>query len=114
MKLVRLPSGPLACVFPLEQDHEPTSEAKDSGVYRAFSGSVEAEGESEHRALENLDERVRRLSQPPPGELGALDLPRAAANDVAPCSKPGLADTSGRHRRYSDFDTLPAPASSQK
>jgi hypothetical protein len=113
MKLIRLPSGPLACVFPVEQ--EPQSErAKDSGVYRAFSGSVEAEGESEDKAIEALDERVRRLSQPPPPSLADIELARDAANDVTPWSKPGLADTATRHGRYSEFDTQPAPASSSQ
>jgi hypothetical protein len=83
-------------------------------VYRAFSGSVEADGESEDKAIEALDERVRRLSQPPPAELTDFDLARLAANDVAPWCKPGLADTSGRYRRYSEFDTQPAPASSSR
>lgn len=112
MKLIRLPSGPLACVFPVE--HEPLSRGKDSGVYRAFSGSVEADGESEDKAIEALDERVRRLSQPPPPELAEFELARQAANDVAPWSKPGLADTSGRYCRYSEFDTQPAPSSSSR
>ena len=114
MKLIRLPSGPLACVFPVEQDNEPYSQGKDSGVYRAFSGSVEADGESEDQALQALDEQVRRLSQPPPADLVELELARHAANDVAPAG-PGLADTTGRYRRrYSDFDTQPAPASSSR
>ncbi len=114
MKLVRLPSGPLACVFPLEEEGAPHSQPKDSGVYRAFSGSVEADGESEDHALRNLDEQVRRLSQPPPAELNELELARSAANDVSNHPKPGLADTSGRYRRYSEFDTMPAPASSSR
>jgi hypothetical protein len=114
MKLIRLPSGPLACVYPVEQDAAPESRGKDSGVYRAFSGSVEADGESEDKAIQALDERVRRLSQPPPADLSELDPARQAANDVAPQSKPGLADTSGRYRRYSEFDTQPAPASSSR
>jgi hypothetical protein len=74
---------------------------------------VEADGESEDKAIEALDERVRRLSQPPPAELTELDPTREAANDVAPRT-PGLADTSGRYRRYSEFDTQPAPASSSR
>lgn len=114
MKLIRLPSGPLACVFALEQDSESHSAGKDSGIYRAFSGSVEADGESEENAIRNLDERVRRLSQPPPPELADFELARQAANDVDSWSKPGLADTSGRHRRYSEFDTQPAPTSSSR
>ncbi len=112
MKLIRLPSGTLACVFPLEQDAEPHSQGKDSGVYRAFSGSVEADGESEDKAIEALDAQVRRLSEPPPPELIEFELARKAANDVAPLSRPGLADTNGRYARYSEFDTQPAPASS--
>ena len=114
MKLIRLPSGPLACVFPVEQDSEPHSQGKDSGVYRAFSGSVEADGESEDQAIEALDAQVRRLSQPPPPELTEFELARQAANDIAPWSPPGLADTSGRYARYSEFDTQPAPASSSR
>lgn len=115
MKLIRLPSGPLACVFPVEPEHEPCSErGKDSGIYRAFSGSVEAEGESEDEAIEALDERVRRLSQPPPASLVEFELARKAANDVSPCSRPGLADTSGSHRRLSELDTHPAPGSSSR
>jgi hypothetical protein len=109
MKLVRLPSGPLACVFPVDET-EPVSQGKDSGVYRAFSGSVEAAGDSEHGALEALDEQVRRLSQPPPAEL---ELNEHAANDVASWG-PGLANTTGRHERYSEPDTLPAPASASR
>lgn len=107
MKLVRLPSGPLACVFPVDES-EPLSQGKDSGVYRAFSGSVEADGDSEHGALEALDEQVRRLSQPPPAPL-----PDHAANDVASWG-PGLANTSGRLQRYSEHETLPAPASASR
>lgn len=106
MKLVRLPSGPLACVFPVEEN-EPPSRGVDSGVYRAFSGSVEADGDSEHGALEALDEQVRRLSQPPPAEL---ELAERAANDVGP----GLANTSARAHRYSEPETLPAPASASR
>src|SRR5688572_21053489 len=114
MKLIRLPSGPLACVFPVEQGVEPHSQGKGSGVYRAFSGSVEADGESEDKAIAALDAQLRRLSQPPPPELTEFDLARQAANDVAPWYKPVLADTSGRYRRYSEFDTQPAPASSSR
>jgi hypothetical protein len=115
MKLIRLPSGPLACVFSVEQEREPCSErGQDSGTYRAFSGSVEADGESEDKAIEALDERVRRLSQPPPSSLVELELARRAANDVSPWSGPGLADASGRYRRISEPETKPAPASSSR
>jgi hypothetical protein len=99
----------------VEPEHEPCSErGKDSGIYRAFSGSVEADGESEDQAIEALDERVRRLSQPPPAALVALELARKAANDVSPWSRPGLADTSGSHRRLSELETHPAPGSSSR
>lgn len=114
MKLIRLPSGPLACVFPVERDIECESErGKASGVFRAFSGSVEADGESEGEAIEALDERVRRLSQPPPAHIEEFELSRQAANDVY---GPGVvkADETGRYARYSEFETMPAPASSSR
>jgi hypothetical protein len=111
MKLIRLPSGPLACVFPVEADTQRGSQrGKASGVYRAFSGSVEADGASESQAIEALDREVRRLSVPPPAEVTELELSRAAANDVSHWDGPGVADATGRHARYSEVDTLPAPA----
>jgi hypothetical protein len=109
MKLVRLPSGPLACVFPVDES-EPSSRGVDSGVYRAFSGSVEADGDSEHGALEALDEQVRRLSEPPPAELELTDR---AANDVRSWG-PGLANTIDRVQRYSEPETMPAPTSARR
>jgi hypothetical protein len=109
MKLIRLPSGTLACVYPLElQTQRGSQRGKLSGVYRAFSGSVEADGPSEDQAIEALDAEVRRLSAPPPAELE--ELARLAANDVAP----RLADASGRFRRYSEPPSIPAPASSSR
>jgi hypothetical protein len=114
MKLIRLPSGPLACVFPLAQEVERESErGKSSGVFRAFSGSVEADGASEDQAIQALDREVRRLSVPPPPNITEFELSRAAANDVRE-SGPGVADTTGRYQRYSEFDTMPAPASSSR
>lgn len=115
MKLIRLPSGPLACVFAVDaepiQDTEPS---KDSGVYRAFSGSVEADGQSESDALRALDEEVRRLSQPPAADIEEFELTRsAAANDVRSSEGPGLATTTGRYARF-EHETLPAPASSSR
>jgi hypothetical protein len=92
------------------EESEPLSQGKDSGVYRAFSGSVEADGDSEHGALEALDEQVRRLSLPPPAELELTDH---AANDVASWG-PGLAHTNGRRQRYSEPETMPAPASASR
>ena len=115
MKLIRLPSGPLACVFPVEGDTQRASQrGKSSGVYRAFSGSVEADGASEDQAIEALDREVRRLSVPPPAEVAEFELSRQAANDVSRWEGPGLADASGRYARYSEFDTMPAPASSSR
>jgi hypothetical protein len=105
MKLIRLPSGTLACVYPVEvQTQRGSQRGKLSGVYRAFSGSIEADGPSEDQAIEALDAEVRRLSAPPPPELEEFALARVAAN----------ADTTGRYRRYSDPPTIPAPASSSR
>ena len=115
MKLVRLPSGPLACVFPVPVEPQAESErGAISGTFRAFSGSVEADGESEDRAIEALDHEVRRLSVPPSPEVAAFELSRDAANDVSRVEGPGLADTSGSYPRYREVDTerAPAPASS--
>ena len=113
MKLIRLPSGPLACVFPVDGDVEQESQrGKDSGTYRAFSGSVQADGSSEDQAIEALDAEVRRLSVPPPAAVEDLASSRAAANDVA--KGPSLADASGRFPRFSEHPTIPAPVSSSR
>lgn len=113
MKLIRLPSGPLAVVYPLKEEApEDSQRGKESGVYRAFSGSVEADGVSEDQAIAALDREVRRLSVPPPAEIAEFELSRAAANDVTPWKGPGIADASGRFPRYSEPDTMPAPTSS--
>jgi hypothetical protein len=113
MKLIRLPSGPLACVFPVQGELQAESErGQSSGTFRAFSGSVEADGASEDQAIEALDHEVRRLSVPPSADVAAFELSRDAANDDARSDRPGLADTTGRFARYSEVDTLPAPASS--
>lgn len=109
MKLIRLPSGTLACVFPVDVEAHRSQRGKTSGVYRAFSGSVEADGPSEDQAIEALDAEVRRLSQPPPAEITEFELSRAIANDVSPSQRPGLATTAGRYQRISEFETLPAP-----
>ena len=114
MKLIRLPSGPLACVFPVEEEAQQDSErGKTSGVYRAFSGSVEADGPSEDHAIQALDAEVRRLSVPPPADIEELALSRVAANDVMR-ERPRDADGSGRYPRYSEHPTIPAPASSSR
>ena len=115
MKLIRLPSGPLACVFPVEVETQRGSQRDPtSGVYRAFSGSVEADGVSEDQAIQALDAEVRRLSQPPPADIAEFELLRAVANDVSRSDRPGLASATGRYARVSEFDTLPAPASSSR
>ena len=117
MKLIRLPSGPLAYVFPVEVETQRSSRrGVASGVYRAYSGSVEADGSSEDQALEALDERVRRLSQPPPAEVAEFELSRQAANDVHGAMGPGVArvDESGRFARFSELDTMPPPLSSSR
>lgn len=117
MKLIRLPSGPLACVFPVPVEPQAESErGSASGVFRAFSGSVEADGASEDQAIEALDQEVRRLSVPPSAEVAAFELSRTVANDDDDITRrmPGLADTTGRFVRYSEVDTLPAPASSSR
>lgn len=117
MKLIRLPSGPLACVFPIElETQRGVRHDAASGVFRAYSGSVEADGSTEHQAIEALDERVRRLSQPPPAEIAEFELSRQAANDVNGTTGRRIAsvDESGRYPRFSDFDTMPPPASSSR
>lgn len=113
MKLIRLPSGTLACVYPVEEaDDRVSQRGNSSGVFRAFSGSVEADGPSEEQAIEALDECVRRLSVPPPAEITEFELSREVANDVK--SGPGLADTTGTYASVSRFDTQPAPTSSAR
>ena len=115
MKLIRLPSGPLACVFPVDEEARRGSEQRGqiSGVYRAFSGSVEADGLSEDQAIQALDEEVRRLSTPPPADIEELALSRIAANDVVRESSCD-ANGSGRYPRFSEHPTIPAPASSSR
>ena len=43
-------------------------EREGSGVYRAFSGSIEAAGTSESEALDSLDRTLVRLSSMPPAD----------------------------------------------
>lgn len=115
MKLIRLPSGPLACVYPVEVDPQRGSQrGKVSGVYRAFSGSVEADGPTEDQAIQALDAEVRRLSVPPPADIEEFALARTAANDVSRWDGPGAANETGRYARYSEHPTIPAPASSSR
>ena len=115
MKLIRLPSGPLACVFPVDLDAQQASErGAISGVFRAFSGSVEADGASEAQAIEALDAEVRRLSVPPPGDIEDLKLRQGAAPDVPVWDGASRPEVAGRYPRYSEHPTIPAPASSSR
>ena len=68
MKVVRLPSGPLACVYSLDegQGERESPSPHSSGTFRAHSGSLHADGGSEDEAIAELDEQVRRVSVPPP------------------------------------------------
>jgi hypothetical protein len=50
-----------------DEDAAPAIERRGSGVYRAFSGSIEAEGTSESEALDSLDRNLRLSA--PPGDL---------------------------------------------
>ena len=77
MKLIRLQSGSLACVYQ-DEDADQTPQRDGSGVYRAFSGSVEAAGASESEALASLDRSLLSLSSPP----GAPDLAESDSEDV--------------------------------
>jgi len=115
MKLIRLPSGPLACVYAERTNKlSPSERGKTSGVFRAFSGSVEADGVSEQQAMEALDERVRRLSTPPPAEIAEFELQREAANDVSHWDRERGADSTGRYVRFDHPETMPAPTSSAR
>ena len=81
VKLIRLQSGPLACVY--QVDDAPDTEREGSGVFRAFSGSIEAAGTSESEALDSLDRSLRLSSFPaPPSEEDAEPL---SLNDTDHC-----------------------------
>jgi hypothetical protein len=83
-------------------------------VFRAFSGSIEADGWSEAQAIEALDREVRRVSAPPTKHVTEVEISREAANDVSRWEGSGVADASGRYARYSEIETLPAPTSSSR
>jgi hypothetical protein len=86
MKVVRLPSGPLACVYSLdESEREGPRDA--SGTFRAHSGSLHADGITEDEALAVLDEHVRRVSVPPPEDV----TPSAAEPTVRVSEESGWA-----------------------
>ena len=114
MKLIRLQSGPLACVYQ-DEDVNETPQRTVSGFYRAFSGSVEAAGASEREALEALDRNLRHLSEPPSEPESSDDsspetVRSIAGNDTVRCeppvpSMPSLA-------RCGEGDTVRAPCPS--
>ncbi|MEI9940573.1 MAG: hypothetical protein WDO69_25440 [Pseudomonadota bacterium] len=91
VKLIRLQSGPLACVYQ-DEDVAPPTEREGSGVYRAFSGSVEAAGASESEALDTLDRTLLRLSSPPGDpaleEAEPEQLLHTTVNDTDHCCPP--------------------------
>jgi len=88
VKLIRLQSGPLACVYQ-DEDAAPPTEREGSGVYRAFSGSIEAAGASESEALDTLDRTLQRLSSLPgnPGkeEVDPEQAASSSSNDTDHC-----------------------------
>ncbi|HKO51210.1 MAG TPA: hypothetical protein VJV79_26050 [Polyangiaceae bacterium] len=87
VKLVRLQSGPLACVYQ-DEDRDQAQESEGSGVFRAFSGSVEAAGASESEALDTLDRTLLRLSAPPHLEHDPAEperLEQSASHDTDHC-----------------------------
>ena len=74
MKVVRLPSGPLACVYALDEGRgERESQPESSGTFRAHSGSLHADGVTEDEALAVLDEQVRRVSIPPADDSSPIN-----------------------------------------
>ncbi|HEV8245789.1 MAG TPA: hypothetical protein VGP93_08470 [Polyangiaceae bacterium] len=92
MKVVRLPSGPLACVYSLLEDERAAEESpQSSGVFRAHSGSLHADGYTEDEALAVLDEHIRRVSIPPaddgfvPTPVPNSDPPSSWAARVRKC-----------------------------
>ena len=87
VKLIRLQSGPLACVYQ-DEDAAPATERAGSGVYRAFSGSVEAAGASESEAIASLDRNLRSSAPPAGPGREAVDLEQlleSANNDTDHC-----------------------------
>jgi len=125
MKVVRLPSGPLACVYSLDEgqgDRETTPTSLSSGTFRAHSGSLQAEGETEAEALAVLDEQVRRVSVPPPDEPLPVSEPTTIRADESPWAmrvrKCGTQDSSRQSSSDADtpFDgvTLPPSGADQR
>jgi hypothetical protein len=118
MKVVRLPSGPLACVYSLEEEHterEPTSHS--SGSFRAHSGSLHADGCTEDEALAELDVQFQRVSIPPeeltPNEPPAT-LPEQSqwAMRVRKCGPQATSSRPADAETPFDGITVPPPFSS--
>lgn len=110
MKLIRLQSGPLACVYQEEEPSEPS--CRESGFYRAFSGSVEGAGASESEALAALDRNLRRLSDRPgalveEGEPVFETLRCSERFDTDHCECPP--DSQPSSTRAAAPDTIPSP-----
>lgn len=81
VKLIRLQSGPLACVY--QDEDTAAAEREGSGVYRAFSGSVEVAGTSESDALDTLDRSLARLSSMPAAD--SEEDAASAGNETEQC-----------------------------
>ena len=82
-----------------DEDALPATEREGSGIYRAFSGSVEAAGASESEALDSLDRNLLRLSAAPgaPDEEEAAEQIQGTLNDTERCPP--------------SFQSVPPPAS---
>lgn len=119
---MRLQSGPLACVY---QDEDVDQEHEGSGVYRAFSGSAEAEGASESEALDSLDRRLSSSAppiEPEPEESATAEagpelLGRGASQDTDHCpprfqSLLPPANAGVRDTLRAAPDTVPSPSPS--
>jgi len=70
-----------------QDEDAPATEREGSGVYSAFSGSVEAAGTSESEALDTLDRSLARLSSfpaPPIDEEAEPNTSAVTDTDVCP------------------------------
>jgi hypothetical protein len=100
-----------------QDEDAPATERDGSGVYRAFSGSVEAAGTSESEALETLDRNLARLSsrpsadtatdaeQPERATLADTDLCPPRFQSILPPTRDGEPDTV-RAPRHSSVPAL--------
>jgi hypothetical protein len=117
MKVVRLPSGPLACVYSLDEGaHErEIAPPHSSGTFRAHSGSLHADGVSEDEALAVLDQHVRRITIPPSDDMPSDSYPNPAPTEslwAARVRKCGASSTpSAEPETPFDGITIPPPFS---